>query len=93
MSGEKHPLLSGVLAAFKSFRLNWSALATRRPELAPYIDEGLSWVNSYLDKTERSSAYVLANGKLVFLLCLVYYSMDTILNQRQCSTQARKCTT
>lgn len=34
-----------------------------QPELAPFIDEGLYWVEMYFEKTDSTRAYFMAIGE------------------------------
>ena len=62
MSGEAHPILSGVVGAFRKLISNWQKMKLDRPELAPFIDEGLYWAELYFEKTGNTRAYSVAIG-------------------------------
>jgi hypothetical protein len=62
MSGESHPLLSGVVAAFRQLLSQWKQLKEDSPELAPFIDEGLFWAEKYYNMTGNTVAYSVAIG-------------------------------
>jgi|ERR1700733_9357431 len=68
MSGERYPLLSGVIGAFRKLLMTWKDLKEDRPELAPFIDEGLYWAEKYFDLTSGSSAYNMAIGMCLSIL-------------------------
>jgi hypothetical protein len=65
MSGESHPLLSGVIAAFRQLLSRWKYLKRERPELAPFIEEGLFWAEKYYNMTGNTKAYSMAIGMLL----------------------------
>lgn len=62
MSGEAHPILSGVVGAFRKLISNWRKMKEDRPKLAPFIDVGLEWVELYFNKTEDTRAYSVSIG-------------------------------
>ena len=62
MSGEHCPLLGGTLPAYETFVAQWQAMATspNHPQLAPFIQEGLSWATSYHKRMRANKAYLFA---------------------------------
>lgn len=56
-------MLAGVLPAFEVFLTKWEKLATVKPWLKPYIDEGLSWAYKYYQRMDLTKAYVIAMCK------------------------------
>lgn len=62
MSGELHPQLSGIIPAFQALIAGWTELKSHRPELAPFINEGMIWINKYFDPIKDPDTYLMASG-------------------------------
>ncbi|KIM61362.1 hypothetical protein SCLCIDRAFT_122301 [Scleroderma citrinum Foug A] len=62
MSGEHCPLLGSTLPAYETFVAQWQVMATspNHPQLAPFIQEGLSWATSYHKRMQANKAYLFA---------------------------------
>lgn len=65
MCGEWNPLLSGALPAFETFLARWKQIAMSRnyPQLAPFLDEGLSLAIKYHKLMCANKAYLYAMCK------------------------------
>lgn len=59
MSGEKTPLLAGVIPVFEIFITGWEKLKVKRPHLAPFIQPGLDSAEKYYSKTDLTKAYII----------------------------------
>jgi hypothetical protein len=60
MSGDKTPLLAGVIPVFEIFMSGWERLKEKREHLARFIQPGLDMANKYYSRTDLSKAYVVA---------------------------------
>jgi hypothetical protein len=67
LSGDKTPVLAGVIPAFEIFLSKWEKLAVAKPRLKPWIDEGLKWTTKYYRRLDSSDAYVIAMCKFYFI--------------------------
>jgi hypothetical protein len=60
MSGDKTPLLAGVIPVFEIFISGWERLKQKRPYLGLFIEPGLAMAGKYYSRTDLSKAYVIA---------------------------------
>jgi hypothetical protein len=60
MSGDKTPLLAGVIPVFEIFMTGWERLKEKRGHLARFIQPGLDMAHKYYSRTDLSKAYVVA---------------------------------
>lgn len=60
MSGERTPILSGVITSFEMFMTRWEKLSQDRPHLAGFIKKGLEWAYLYYGRMDRTRAYIIA---------------------------------
>jgi hypothetical protein len=59
MSGEKTPILSGMIPAFEMFMSSWEQLAANHPRLSPWIDIGMAKATDYYKWMDHTSAYIM----------------------------------
>jgi hypothetical protein len=63
LSAKKTPTLSMALPAYELLMVSWTELKAAIPELAHYIDLGISKIKEYVSKGRRSRVYALAMSK------------------------------
>ena len=68
MSGDKTPLLAGVIPIFEIFITGWEKLTNKRPHLAPFIQPGLDSAGKYYKRTDLTKAYII--GMCTFIIQL-----------------------
>ncbi|KAJ7580032.1 hypothetical protein C8J56DRAFT_795274, partial [Mycena floridula] len=60
LSAEKTPTLCNALPAYEAMVKVWKEMQDEIPQIAPVIEAGLEKLESYIDCTELTNAYVLA---------------------------------
>ncbi|KAJ7572574.1 ribonuclease H-like domain-containing protein, partial [Mycena floridula] len=60
LSAEKTPTLCNALPAYEAMVKVWKEMQDEIPQIAPVIEAGLEKLESYIDRTELTNAYVLA---------------------------------
>jgi hypothetical protein len=70
MAREATPVLSGAIPSLELFMSRWELLASKYPNLAPFINAGLVKAREYYAKMDSTRAYVISLGKVIStLLC------------------------
>ncbi|KAJ7595850.1 hypothetical protein C8J56DRAFT_730494, partial [Mycena floridula] len=62
LSAEKTPTLCNALPAYEAMMKVWREMRDEIPQMSAVIDAGLNKLESYLDRTHLTNAYVLAMG-------------------------------
>ncbi|KAF8805312.1 hypothetical protein BYT27DRAFT_7105218, partial [Phlegmacium glaucopus] len=65
LSGEKTPLLAGIIPVFEVFITGWEKLSTKWKHLACFIQPGLDRAYKYYSRTDNMNAYVV--GMCMFI--------------------------
>ena len=63
MSGEKTPILSGTIPAFKTFMSSWDKLGREHHHLKPLIKPSLDWAYMYYGQMDCMRVYIIAMCK------------------------------
>jgi len=63
MSSESCPVLGGAIPAFKKFMMQWEALATTAPHVAPFIKARLERAWEYHCHMGQTCAYIMVMCK------------------------------
>ena len=81
MSGERCLLLGGTLPTYETFVAQWQVMATspNHPQLALFIQEGLSWATSYHKRMRANKAYLFAMCRSsITLQCLANFTLSNL---------------
>jgi hypothetical protein len=65
MSAESMPVLLGAILSFEIFMMRWEKLHVMYPELAPWVNIGLEWAETYYDCMDNTDVYVIAMCELL----------------------------
>jgi hypothetical protein len=74
LAKEQTPVLAGVIPVFEIFMTKWEVLASKKPWLKPFINEGLKWAEKYYIRSDLTNAYVIAMCEFVNRL-YIFHSM------------------
>ena len=70
MAREATPVLSGAIPSLELFMSQWKLLASKHPNLTPFINAGLEKAQEHYAKMDSTCAYVISLGKVIStLLC------------------------
>jgi hypothetical protein len=86
MSGDRMPILSGAIPAFEMFMTKWEKLAKDFPHLQPFIQPGLDWAYMYYNRMDRTTAYIIAMCKQLYLSEMGRYLYDDFGSNQSCYT-------